>query len=192
MKKSLFALAALAAMGDLAIASARVTADKPRGHELKALNAGGLLANIDSATLNKNDFMQAFGDGNVVEGQVALAANPTAADVIRVMKVPAGNKISALLMSNDDLDSNGSPTIVHSIGYVPVVVGDGPVASPAYFAAAGQTNLQSANPGKVYMGFDPISFEKDVYITMTVGTAAATFAAGNIRMALIGAARGIK
>lgn len=150
------------------------------------------MANIDSATLNKNDFMQAFGDGNALDGQVDLAANPTAADVIRVMKVPAGNKVSALFLGNDDLDSNGAPTIVHSIGYVPVVAADGPAANATYFAAAGQTNLQAANPGKLYCNFAPITFEKDVYITMTIGTAAATFAAGSIKMAALGVARGIK
>lgn len=150
------------------------------------------MANIDSATLNKNDFMHDHGNAIVADGTVALAANPTAADVIRVMKVNAGTKVNALMLGNADLDSNGAPTLVVGIGYAPVVAGDGPAASAAYFQAAGDTVLQAANAGKLYMNFAPITFEKDVYITMTVGTAAATFAAGSLYMTALGEARGIK
>lgn len=191
MKKSLIALAAMAAAG-CAVASTRGRFDQPRGNELRALNAGGLLANIDSATLNKNVFMQAYGEGLHYDGKVSLAANPTAADVIRVMKIPAGTKVQAILLSNDDLDSNGAPTIVFSMGYAPVVAADGPVAAPAYFAAAGQTQLQSASKGTWYGNFDPITFDKDVYLTMTVATASATFAAGAIWALVEGIARGVK
>lgn len=150
------------------------------------------MANIDSATLNKNDFMQAFGNAVILDGSVALAANPTAADVIRIMKIPAGTKVSSVIIGNGDLDTNGAPTFVYSLGYAPVVAGDGPAASAAYFAAAGDTALQAANNGKVYSNFAAITFEKDVYLTMTVGTAAATFAAGTINASVHGEARGIK
>lgn len=150
------------------------------------------MANIDSATLRKNGFMQAFGNTVQHDGQVALAANPTAADVIRVMIIPAGTKVQALVLGNDDVDSNVSPTIVHSIGYAPVVTADGPAASAAYFAAAGQTNLQAANSGKLYCNFAPIVFDKDVFLTLTVATASATFAAGSINAVVMGEAVGIK
>lgn len=150
------------------------------------------MANIDSATLRKNDFMQAFGNAVVADGVVALAANPTAADVIRVMLIPAGTKVNALMVGNGDLDSNGVPTLVVGIGYAPVVAGDGPTASAAYFQAAGDTVLQAANAGKLYCNFAPITFDKDVFLTMTVGTASATFAAGSIYVSAIGEARGIK
>lgn len=150
------------------------------------------MANIDSSTLKANTFMQAFGNGSVAQGVVALAANPTAADVIRVMVIPAGSKVSALLMGNTDLDTNGTPTFVHSIGFAPVVAADGPTADATYFAAAGQTNLQAANEGKLYCKFAPVQFDKDVFLTMTVGTAAATFAAGSIYVTALGDARGVK
>lgn len=191
MKKSLIALAALAASG-CAVASSRSRFDEPRGNELRALDAGGLMANVDSTTLNANRFMQAFGDGTHAKGSIALAANPTAADVLRIMRIPAGTEVAALLIANGDLDSNGAPTFVVSIGYAPVDANDGPVAAPAYFAAAGQTILQAANDGKLYAKFAPITFDKDVYLTMTVGTAAATFAAGTIYAVAIGNARGTK
>jgi hypothetical protein len=149
------------------------------------------MANIDSATLNENKFMQAFGDAVAVQGSVALAANPTAADVIRVMRIPAGTRVSALMVGNGDLDSNGAPTLVVGIGYAPCD-GSSPAASAAYFQAAGDTVLQAANAGKLYHNFAPVTFEKDVWLTMTVGTASATFAAGSIYVTALGRARGVK
>ena len=190
MKKSLIALAAMAAAG-VSVASSRSRFDEPRGHEVRALDAGGLMANVDSATLNQNNYMSAFGNAVVATGSIALAANPTAADVLRVMRIPAGSKVSALMVANGDLDSNGAPTFVVSIGYAPCD-GSSPTAAPAGFAAAGQTILQAANDGKLYCKFAPITFDKDVWLTMTVGTAAATFAAGTIYAVALGEARGIK
>jgi hypothetical protein len=193
MKKSLLALAALAAMGESSAAGwSRKGADEPRGHQLRALDAGGLMANVDSSTLNDNNFMQAFGNAVVASGKLSLAANPTAADVLRIMRIPAGTKVEALIVAADDCDSNGTPTFVVSIGYAPVNSNDGPTASAAYFAAAGQTFLETGTSGLVYRKFDAITFEKDVYLTMTVGTAAATFAAGAIYATAIGSARGVK
>jgi hypothetical protein len=150
------------------------------------------MANVDSTTLNKNVFMQAFGNAVVLDGSIALSANPTAADVLRIMRIPAGTKVSAVMLANTDLDTNGTPTFVHSLGYAPVNSSDGPAASAAYFAAAGQTNLQAANEGKLYCKFAAIQFDFDVYLTATVGTAAATFAAGTIYAAVLGEARGVK
>jgi hypothetical protein len=150
------------------------------------------MANVDSSTLNANAFMQAFGEAVALRGKIALTANPTAADVLRIMKIPAGTQVGSIIIANTDLDTNGGPTFVVSYGYAPVNASDGPTASAAYFAAAGQTDLQAANGGKVYSNFDEITFDKDVYLTATVGTAAATFAAGSIQATVIGKARGVK
>jgi hypothetical protein len=150
------------------------------------------MANIDSATLRKNDYMQAFGNAVHLDGQIALSANPPAGDDIRIMLIPAGTKVQAIIQANDDIDSNGTPTLVHSLGFAPVVPTDGPAANATYFAAAGQTNLQAANQGRVYCNFDPITFDKDVFLIARVGTSAATFTAGNIRAVVKGEARGIK
>lgn len=150
------------------------------------------MANVDSTTLNQNQYMQAFGNAVQLPGSIALSANPTAADVLRIMRIPAGTQVSEVVLANTDLDTNGAPTFVHSLGYAPVNSDDGPTASATYFAAAGQTNLQAANEGKVYAKFAPITFAYDVYLTATVGTAAATFAAGTIYATVKGVARGIK
>jgi hypothetical protein len=187
MKKSLIALAALAAMGDVAFGSARKSCDDSHGHENRAFGLNE--ANVDSATLNDNTFMQAFGNTTTNTGVLALTANPTAADVLRIMLIPAGTRVDEIVVASDDLDSNGSPTFVVSIGYAYV---DGSSASAAYFAAAGQTFPETGSNGAVFRKFAPITFEKDAYLTMTVGTAAATFAAGSIYVSARGIARGIK
>jgi hypothetical protein len=149
------------------------------------------MANIDSATLRKNGFMQAFGNTVQHDGQVAVAAAPAAADVIRVMVIPAGTRVQALVVANPDLDSGGTALAV-SIGYAPVVAGDGPAASAAYFGAASDAVLTAVNNGKMYANFDPIVFDKDVFLTITVGVIATTFAAGTIRAVVMGEAVGIK
>lgn len=192
MKKSLLAIAALAACGDIAMGSVRKLRDEPVGHEARALDAGGLMANVDSATLNDNAYMQAFGNAVNLSGTIALTANPTAADVLRICRIPAGTKVTGLMIANGDLDAHGSPTLVVGFGYAPVVTADGPTASPAYFGAAGDTVLQSANAGKWYRNFADITFAYDVWLTATVGTASATWASGSIYATVIGEARGIK
>lgn len=150
------------------------------------------MANVDSTTLNANKFMQAFGNSIVASGSIALSANPAAADVLRIMRIPAGSEVSALMIANGDLDSNVSPEFDVKIGYAPVVSADGPDADDDYFGATGQTILQAANEGKLYCKFAPKTFDKDVYLTMTVVTDAATFAAGSIYAVALGQARGIK
>ena len=158
----------------------------------RLLPLGAYLANIDSASLNQNNFMDAFGNGVCLDGTIALAVNPTAADVVRIMKIPSGTKVSAIIGGNTDMDTNGSPTIVFSLGYAPVVPADGPTANAAYFQAAGDTSWQAANGGKVYSNFAAITFERDVYLTATIGTASATFAAGSANFSVHGEARGTK
>jgi hypothetical protein len=148
------------------------------------------MANIDSITLNANRFMQAFGQGVNLDGSIALAVTPPLNDDIRVMLIPSGTKVSGIILGNSDMDTNGSPTLAFSLGYQPVVSGDGPVASLAYFGASGDTALQSANLGKVYRNFAAITFDKDVYLVLRVTAAAATFAAGTIHATVIGEARG--
>jgi hypothetical protein len=149
------------------------------------------MANVDSTTLNANKFMQAFGDGIVASGSLALAANPTAADVLRIMRVQAGTEVTALMLGNSDMDS-GTPDFAVSIGYHPVDSAAGPTADVDYFQAAGDTVLGTANAGKLYCNFPAITFDKDVYITMTVGVDAATFVAGTMYMTALGKARGTK
>lgn len=148
------------------------------------------MANIDSSTLNNNVYMQAFGNAIVATGSVAVT-QPADNDVIRIMRIPAGSQVCAVMIANAGLDSNGSPALAGSLGFAPVD-GSSPTADADYFGADGDTVLQAANNGKLYCKFAPVTFERDVYLTFTVTEPAATFAAGSVYALALGVARGVK
>jgi len=190
-KQSLVALAALAAVGGFA--SARQSCDRETGHMNRALNAGGLLANIDAADLNTgNVFMHSHGNALRVCGQAAVGTAPAENDLIRLCRIPAGAVIDEVAVANTDMDTHGTPTLAVSVGFEPVDSAEGPTADHAYFAASGQTILQAANDGKVYRKFTPKKFEKDVYLVAKVTATAATFAAGTLYATASGRVEGIK
>lgn len=133
-----------------------------------------------------------YGEGNVLHGKVTPTAG-AAADIYRPCIIPAGTEVAAIILANNDLDSNGSPTIVFGMGYTPVSANDGALAAnAAYFVAAGDTTLQAPNSGKVYALFDPIKFEQDVFLDLLLGTGAATFAAGSVWARVIARNVGVK
>lgn len=131
-------------------------------------------------------------DGRAISliDSISLAANPSAGDVINLVRIPAGTEVSIAQIQASDLDTNGAPTIVFRAGYAPCDAGSALAADSTYFAAAGQTLAQAG--GRLNCSFKPIKFEEDVYLTVTVNTAAATFAAGDLTGIVIGAAVGPK
>jgi hypothetical protein len=138
------------------------------------------------ATFNASDLLSRarhlgqYGETNGPKFKVT----PTAAalnDVLRFGVIPAGSEVRSIILANDDLDSNGSPTLAFKLGYTPVTSNEGSLAADDdYFVAAGDTSLQAANAGKVFSRFDAIKFEQDVFLDLTVSTATATFAAGSV------------
>lgn len=131
-------------------------------------------------------------DGRAISlvDSIALAANPVALDVINLVRIPAGMEVSVAQIQADDIDTNGAPTFVFRAGYAPCDTGSALAANNTYFAAAGQTLAQAG--GRLNCAFKPIKFEEDVWLTVTVNTAAATFAAGEIHGIVIGSAIGPK
>jgi hypothetical protein len=124
--------------------------------------------------LTKPRHMGEFGNGVVYTGSV----NPTAAglgDVIRPVVIPGGVMVTDVDIVGDDLDTGTA--LAAKIGYVPLNAADGPTANDAYFSAAGAF-MQSA--GRKTCSFHPIKFENPVVLTITVTTAAGTFAAGKV------------
>lgn len=132
------------------------------------------------ATFNAPDLMTkprhlgGYGNGTVVTGYV----NPTAAglaDVLQPLIIPGGLLVTDVDIVGDDLDTGTA--LAAKIGYAPVDAEDGPAAVDDYFSAAGAF-MQSA--GRKVCSFHPIKFEKPVFLTITVTTAAGTFAAGKV------------
>lgn len=146
---------------------------------------------FDAVDLNTRSICQNGPFGNAAsDGTKITATQFTIADIFRLCRIPAGTRVDAILIGNDDLDSNGAPTAANKLGYTPCNAADGPAANDAYFAAAGQTWMQA--PGTRVVMADPITFDFDVYLILTVTASSATFAGGNIRALVIGERTGTK
>lgn len=121
----------------------------------------------------RHAFMQAFGnaiseDDNTVP-TAALALNDTL-DLIRLAR---GTRLQELLKTNGDLDTG--TTLQYKLGFRKVDPDGALTDDDDYFAAAGATDLQAAvtlaSPTRY--NFAPITFDEDVFITLTVTAAAA-------------------
>jgi hypothetical protein len=144
------------------------------------------MATFSAPDLNsKARFMDGYGNGVIVFGTVTTTAGASA-DVYRPVIIPAGMLVTDLDIVNDDLDTGS--TISAKIGYAPVN-SDGPDADDDYFAATA-TFMTAA--GRKVCAFQPIKFEKDVYVTLTLTAAATTFASGKVTAVVKGQAEGVK
>lgn len=131
--------------------------------------------------------MGGYGNAVVVHGSVTPAAG-ILADVYRPVRIPAGVRVTDLDIVNDDLDTGGTAFAV-KVGYEPVNPAEGPVADDDYFSAA-STFLSAA--GRKACAFQPVKFERDVFVTLTVTVAAATFAPGVVTVIVKGDGEGVK
>ncbi len=132
------------------------------------------------ATAVANDrrgFMQGFGNAfiarDVVTPSAALALN----DTVDLIRVPGGVRLTDLELFNGDMDTG--TTLQHKIGFRRAQ-SDGVVTEDDdYFVAAGATTLQAAvlQSAPTRYAFADITFNEDVFITLTV-TAAATGVSG--------------
>lgn len=131
--------------------------------------------------------MGGYGNALVVWGTVSPSSGALAS-VYRPVRIPAGMTVTGLKINNADLDTGGTSFAV-KVGYTPVDAAVGPTADDDYFSGA-----ITALSGKALtdLQFPPIKFEKDVYVDMTVTTAATTFASGDITAIVTGEATGIK
>jgi hypothetical protein len=110
-------------------------------------------------------------------GSYDLSANPTAADVIEMCRVPAGAVILGGFLRGEDLDSNGSPTLDIDVGTS---------ADTDAFGNFGALNGTAVTNYLPEGGFviplhgtlkdGPVSTTAETVIQCIVNTAAATFA----------------
>lgn len=151
-----------------------------------------------------NPAEQGSGEAKRLAGSVAVATTSIdeTSDVIILCEVPGHARITSIKLFNDDLDSNGSPTLVVDLGIFKDVDAAGTSATvvdaDAYMdgSAAGDTTLQAANTAGVEMAFKTRninvmgqtvaedggeSVHNDPrYLGLTVTAVAATAAAGDI------------
>lgn len=125
-------------------------------------------------------FMQAFGNHvtywDRTTPAIALALN----DTLDLLRVAGGTKLTELAQYNGDMDTG--TTLQYKLGFRKVNTANSallPADDDDYFVAAGSTTLQAAvlesAPTRFLCG--DITFNEDVFITMTV-TAAATGVSG--------------
>lgn len=88
-------------------------------------------------------------------------------DVLRIQKLPAGARVDDMKLVFDDCGTG----MTVKMGYAPVNTTDGPAAVDDYWA----TGLDVATAAGVHRSLaHPITFDYDVYVTVTVATAAFT------------------
>ena len=145
------------------------------------------MATFKAPDITTPQFMGGYGNAAVALGSVTPTAGALA-DVYIPVVIPAGMRVTDVDIINDDLDS-GAGTVSAKIGYSPVVSADGPTADDAYFAA---TSTFLASAGKKSCTFQPIKFEKPVFLVITLTIAANVFASGKVTAVVKGIAEGIK
>lgn len=122
-------------------------------------------------------FAQAFGNAwcgdDAATPGAALALN----DTIDLIRVPRGVRLTELFKTNGDQDTG--TTLQYKLGYRKVDSAGALTDDDDYFVAAGATDLQAAVTGSAptRYAFAPVTFDEDVFITLTV-TAAATGVSG--------------
>lgn len=113
-----------------------------------------------------------YGNCAVHVGKVVPASSPSTADVLRLLRIPAGTRIDELIIINDDLESS-TTTMQCKVGYTPCNSADGPTADDDYFFTTGQTFLQGA--ARTVSTAKPIVFEYDVFVDLTVTAIAGSY-----------------
>ena len=123
----------------------------------------------------------------VAYGSYDLAANPTAADILEICRLPAGAVVLSGFLRAEDIDSNATETIEMDVGYL----GNGVESADAdAFLNSGALNGDAVTnylpEGGVLIPFmgvlkdGPLSLSAETVVTVTFTAVAATFAAGTI------------
>jgi hypothetical protein len=146
---------------------------------------------MSATTTKKRVHGAEYGNAVIASDSLAVVAGDVAAaSVNKLCPIAGGTTVHRVVIKNTDLDSNGTPTLTAKIGFSPI---DGSAA------AAGQDTAVAANGAwgqaaatTTYEIFPPVFVDKDSYLTLVVGTGAATGAAGTIYAKVEGEAVGLK
>ncbi len=135
------------------------------------------MATQDALDLNVRPMMGSGPYGNAVchDGTVAVSGTTANGDILRCVRIPAGTRVCKVTLINEQVDSNGAPTLQAKVGYTPVNSTDGPAVNDAYFAAAA-ARLRTKT-AEVLNG-QPITFDYDVWLIVTLTAAIATLVSG--------------
>jgi hypothetical protein len=125
---------------------------------------------------------------NVAYGTIEVAANPVAADVYEMCRIPAGAVVVGGQILSDDLDTNATETLDLDIGWLANGV---EAADPDGFGNLGVQGTDTVAGIKPESGYNyqfggklitdgPQAFSAETVVAVTTVATAATFAAGTL------------
>lgn len=132
------------------------------------------------------------GNNSVFVDSVAVTnADIDAADIIKLVRVPAGTDVHRVVTKTSELDSNVSPSLTAKIGFTPR---DGSAAVSGADTAIKADGAWGQNAETLtYEIFPPYRVEVDSWLTIVFGTGGATEAAtGTISAKVEGEALGVQ
>lgn len=149
---------------------------------------------MGTVTSTNRNTMYASDGGNqsVFHDSVAITnADFDAADIIKLVRVPAGTDVHRVTIKTPELDTHGSPTLTAKIGFTPI---DGSSAVSGADTAIAADGAWGQNAETVTTNvFPPYRVEVDSWLTIVIGTGAATEAAsGTIYAKVEGEALGVQ
>lgn len=124
----------------------------------------------------------------VAYGTIEVSANPTAADVYQMCKIPAGAVVVGGRIYSDDLDTNATETLDLDVGWA---ANGAEAADSDGFGNLGVMGTDTVAGVKPEGGYNfafggklvtdgPQTFTKETTVTVTCVATAATFAAGTL------------
>ena len=127
---------------------------------------------------------------NVAWGTIEVSANPVAADVYEMCRIPAGAVVVGGYIYSDDLDTNATETLDLDIGWLANGV---EAADPDGFGNLGVLGTDTVAGIKPESGYQypfggtlitdgPRTFTNETVVAVTCVATAATFAAGTLSL----------
>lgn len=121
-------------------------------------------------------------------GSIEVAANPVAADIYQLCRVPAGAVVVGGYIFGDDLDTNATETLDLDIGWAANGTESADPDGFGNFGVMGTDTVAGIKPeagynypfGGVLITTGPQAFTQETIIQVTCVATAATFAAGTL------------
>lgn len=127
---------------------------------------------------------------NVAWGTIEVAANPVAADIYEMCRIPAGAVVVGGYIYSDDLDTNATETLDLDIGWLANGVEALDADGFGNLGVQGTDTVAGIKPeagyqypfGGLLITDGPKSFTNETVIAVTCVATAATFAAGTLSL----------
>lgn len=126
----------------------------------------------------------------VAWGTIEVAANPVAADIYQMCRVPKGAIIHGGLITSDDLDTNATETLDLDVGWADNGVNAADPDGLGNLGVMGTDTVAGIKPeggynyplGGTLITDPPLAFGGETIIQITCVATAATFAAGTLTL----------